>query len=102
MAQKIHSNTLLDTKVMTSYVRRFKGNTTMSFKISDKELLEMYNQIWKRVEKLFKIEFDSEPVYGDKDKYIKTKQKKNNLIVQSQIFRAKKFQEKKHNTNVHQ
>ena len=61
---------------MTSYVRRFKGNTTMSFKISDKELLEMYNQIWKRVEKLFKIEFDSEPVYGDKDKYIKTKQKK--------------------------
>ena len=74
----------------------------MSFKISDKELLEKYNQIWKKVEKLFKIEFDSEPVYGDKDKYIKIKQKKNNLVVQSQIFRAKKFQEKKHLTNVHQ
>ena len=27
----------------------------------------------KRVEKLLKIEFDSVPVYGDNDKYIKTK-----------------------------
>ena len=58
---------------MTGYVRKFEGNTTMSFKISDKQLLKKYNQIWKRVEKLLKIEFDSEPVYGDGDKYIKTK-----------------------------
>ena len=53
---------------MTVYVRKFEGNTTMSFKISDKQLLKKYNQIWKRVEKLLKIEFDSEPVYGDSDK----------------------------------
>ena len=58
---------------MTGYVRKFEGNTTMSFKISDKQLLKKYNQIWKRVEKLLKIEFDSKPVYGDDDKYIKTK-----------------------------
>ena len=58
---------------MTGYVRKFEGNTTMSFKISNKQLLKKYNQIWKRVEKLLKIEFDSEPVYGDNDKYIKTK-----------------------------
>ena len=58
---------------MTGYVRKFEGNTTMSFKISNKQLLKKYNQIWKRVEKLLKIEFDSEPVYGDIDKYIKTK-----------------------------
>ena len=45
----------------------------MSFKISNKQLLKKYNQIWKRVKKLLKIEFDSEPVYGDNDKYIKTK-----------------------------
>ena len=56
-----------------SYVRKFEGNTTMSFKINDKQLLKKYNQIWKRVEKLLKIEFDSKPVYGDDDKYIKTK-----------------------------
>ena len=30
----------------------------------------MYSQIWKRVEKLLEIELDSEPVYGDDDKYI--------------------------------
>ena len=45
----------------------------MSFKISDKQLLKSYNQIWKKVEKLLKIEFDSEPIYGDNYKYIKTK-----------------------------
>ena len=58
---------------MTGYVRKLEGNTTMSFKISDKQLLKKYNQIWRRVEKLLKIEFDSEPVYGDDDKYIKAK-----------------------------
>ena len=58
---------------MTSFVRKFEDNTTISFKISDKQLLKKYNQIWKKVEKLLKIEFDSEAVYGDNDKYIKTK-----------------------------
>ena len=29
--------------------------------------------IWKRVEKLLKIKFNSKLVYGDGDKYIKTK-----------------------------
>ena len=58
---------------MIGYVRNFDGNRTMSFKISDSKLLKKYNQIWKRVEKLLKIKFDSEPVYGDNDKYIKTK-----------------------------
>ena len=60
---------------MTGYVRKFEGNTTMSFKISNKQLLKKYNQIWKRVEKLLKIEFNSEPFYGDNDKYIKNKNK---------------------------
>ena len=45
----------------------------MSFKISNKQLFKKYNQIWKRVEKLLKIEFDNQPVYGDNDKDIKTK-----------------------------
>ena len=58
---------------MTGYVRKFEGNTAMSFKISNKQLLKKYNRIWKKVEKLLKIEFDSEPAYGDIDNYIKTK-----------------------------
>ena len=58
---------------MTGYFRKLKGNTAISFKISNKQLLKKYNQKWKRVEKLLKKEFDSEPVYGDNDKYIKAK-----------------------------
>ena len=59
---------------MTGYVRKFEGNTTMFFKISNKQLLKKYNEIWKSVEKLLKIEFDSKPVWGNHDnKYIKTK-----------------------------
>ena len=58
---------------MTGYVRTFESNTTMSFKISDKQLLNNYNRIWKRVEGLLKTEFDSKAVYGDDNKYIKTK-----------------------------
>ena len=58
---------------MIGYVKSFESNMAMSFKISDKQLLKKYNQIWKKVKKLLKITFDSEPVYGDNDKYIKTK-----------------------------
>ena len=32
-----------------------------------------YNKIWEKISNLMNIEFDSEPVYGDNDKYIKTK-----------------------------
>ena len=63
---------------MTGNVKKFEGNTTMSFKNSDKQLLKKYNQIWKKVEKLLKIEFDSKPVYGDDGKYIKAKIKTYN------------------------
>ena len=58
---------------MTGYVRKFECNTTMSFKITDKQLLKKYNQIWKKVKGLLDIKLDSEPAYGDNDKYKKTK-----------------------------
>ena len=45
----------------------------MSFKIIDKRLLKKYTQIWKKVKNLLNIKFDSEPVHGDNDKYIKKK-----------------------------
>ena len=47
---------------MIGYVKHFDSNKTISFKVSDNKLLKKY-----------KKEFDSEPVYGDVDKYIKTK-----------------------------
>ena len=37
---------------MTGYVRKFEGNTAMSFMINNMQLLKRYNQIWKKVEKL--------------------------------------------------
>ena len=54
----------------------------------------MENQIWKKIEKLFKIEFDSKPVYGDGEKYIKTK------IKIDAFFKAEKCQKKKHHAVV--
>ena len=45
----------------------------MSFKVSDKKLLKYYTKIWGKISSLMNIEFDSEPVYGDNDKVIKTK-----------------------------
>ena len=42
--------------------------------IKDKQLLKNYNKIWKKIEKLVKIDFNTKTVYGeDDDKYIKTK-----------------------------
>ena len=79
---------------MIGYVTKFDGNETMSFKISDKQLLKKYNQIWKRTEKLLKIEFNNKPVYGNNDKSIKTKIK---IYAGSKItnFQGKKIPKEK-------
>ena len=50
------------------------------------------NQIRKKVEKLLKIEFDSKPVYGDDDKYIKTKIQ---IYAGSMNFQSKKMPKEK-------
>ena len=50
---------------MTDYVRKFDVNAIISFNTSDKQPLKKYNQIWKKVEKLMKIEINSKPAYGD-------------------------------------
>ena len=58
---------------MTGYARKFDENATMSPIVKDKQLLKNYTKIWEKIEKLMKIDFESIPVYGDDDKYIKTK-----------------------------
>ena len=45
----------------------------MSFNVSDNKLLKKYTKIWEKISNLMNTEFGSEPVYGDNDKYIKTK-----------------------------
>ena len=58
---------------MTGYFRKFNENSSMSFRVKDKQLLKNYNRIWEKVEKLMKIDFESKSGCGDDDKYIKTK-----------------------------
>ena len=58
---------------MIGYVKHFDSNKTMFFKVDDDVLLKRHTKIWGRVNILMNIEFDSEPVYGDNDKYIKAK-----------------------------
>ena len=41
--------------------------------VNDNTLLQKYTKIWEKVSILINIEFYSEPVYGDNDKYIKAK-----------------------------
>ena len=47
---------------MTGYVRKFNEDSTMSFRVEDKQLLKNYNKIWEKTEKLMKVGFDSKPV----------------------------------------
>ena len=47
----------------------------MSLIIKDIQLLKSYNKIWKIIEKLMKIDFNTKTTYGDDDKYIKTRTK---------------------------
>ena len=60
---------------MTGYAKKFDENATMSFRANNKQFLKNYNKIWEKIAKLLKIEIESKPVYGDDDKYIKTKMK---------------------------
>ena len=58
---------------MIGYAKYIDNNKTMSFKVINKKLLKSYTKIRGKVSTLMNIEFASKPVYGDNDKYIKTK-----------------------------
>ena len=58
---------------MTGYARKSDKNVTMSFRVNNKQLLKNYIKRWEKIEKLLNIDFGSKPVYGNDDKYIKTK-----------------------------
>ena len=51
----------------------------MSFKIKDESVYLKYNEIWNKIKGLLNVKFYSQPIYDDK--YIKTKVKTfNNMI----------------------
>ena len=79
---------------MTGYTTKLNENTTMSFRLNDKQLLKNYNKVWEKTEKLVKIDSESKLVYGDDDKYIKTKTKiYSNSIISN--FHNKKMSKEK-------
>ena len=61
----------------------------MSFKVIDNKLLKNYIKIWERVSSLMNIKLNSEPVYGDKDKYIKTKIKSYGAKIEANFLGKK-------------
>ena len=44
---------------MTDYARKFNENTTMSFRVNNKQLIKNYNKIWEKVEKLMEMDIES-------------------------------------------
>ena len=58
---------------MTGYAKKINENVAILFRVNNMQLLKNYNKIWEKIEKLMRIGFESKPIYGDEDKYIKTK-----------------------------
>ena len=97
---------------MTGYINEFdedknknKNKITMSLKVKDKQLLKNYNKIWKKIEKLMKIDFNTKTTYGDDDKHIKAKIKTYEDSITTNFYDkkgSKKYQKKKCHANVYQ
>ena len=86
---------------MTGYAKKCNENARMSFRVNNKQPLRNYNKIWEKTEKLMRIDFESKPVYGDDDKYIKIKIKiyADNMVTN---FIIKECLKKKHHASVYQ
>ena len=87
----------LEISKMTGYINEFnenKNTITMSLRVNDEQLFKKYNKIWKKVEKLMRIDFESKPTYGYDDKYIKTKIKTYADIIITNFHNKKMPKEK--------
>ena len=81
----------------TGYINKFNENKNtiiMSLRVNDEQLFKKYNKIWKKVEKLMRIDFESKPTYGYDDKYIKTKIKTYADIIITNFHNKKMPKEK--------
>ena len=86
---------------MTGYFKKIYENATMSLRVNNKHFLENYNKIWGKIDKLMTINFERKPVYGDDNKFIKTKIK---IYAGCMVtnFHNKKYLKKKHHVSVYQ
>ena len=99
----------LELSQMTSYINKFEKNKiAMSLMVKDKEFLKNYNKIWKKIERLMSIDFESKTTYGgddDDDKYIKTIIKTYKSSITTNFYNkigSKKVPAKKYHMNVYQ
>ena len=74
---------------MIGYLKEF-DSVTISLRVDDTKLFKKYCKTWRTISGLLGIEFDSEPVYGDTDSYIKTKVKMYDNRVNTN-FQGKRF-----------
>ena len=84
---------------MIGYINKFEENKiAMSLMGKNKQHLKNYNKIWKKIERLISIDFDSKTTYGDDDEYIKTKIKTHEDSIATNCYnkkRSKKTSEEK-------
>ena len=82
----------LELSQMTGHINKFDKNTiTMSLKVKDKKRFKNYNKIWKKIEELMDIDFDTKPTYGSDDKYIKTKIKTYEDNITTHFYNKKRI-----------
>ena len=62
-----------DTKNSIKYFIGYNDDDDVIRPLCINLLLKKYNKIWEKISNLINIEIDNEPVYGNGDKYIKTK-----------------------------
>ena len=82
---------------MTGYINEFNENKNimiMSFRVNNEQLFKKYNKTWKKVETLMRRDFESKPIYGYDDKYIKTKTKTYADIIITNFHNKKMPKEK--------
>ena len=63
-------------------------------RVNNEQIFKKYSKIWKKVEKLMRIDFESKTAYGYDDKYIKTKIKKYADIIITNFHNKKMPKEK--------
>ena len=66
----------------------------MSLRVNDEQPFKKYRKIWKKVEKLMRIDFESKLTYSYDDKYIKTKIKKYVDIITTNFHNKRMPKEK--------
>ena len=75
---------------MIDYVKCFDNNKAISFKTNDNKLLKKYGKISGKISNLINMKFQSESVYGENDKHIKTKIKSHGDKINTN-FQGKKI-----------